>query len=179
MQITDKESLKCKFNKNIYEIGTPVFITSDDFWDGGIDLRASLEEKAKFYSLAATMSAILKDFISILNEDAFIADFLCENERMYAGWSDLKRIELFRIIAETFKKNKCYKLSFPEDSKVIDLIMESNFKYYSFFSLFFPKAKIMVQPTCHTELIIYSENAEYVKDTFKKIIEPYDNIKIK
>lgn len=173
LQAIDKESVKCKFNENIYEITVPVFITSNDFWDGGIDSGASLKEKARFYSLAATMSAILKDFISVLNEDAFISDFLCENKRMYAEWSNLKEIELFRIITKAFKKNKCYKLSLTEDSKIIDLIIESNFKYYSFFSLFFPEANIIVQPTCHTELIIYSENTEYVKDIFKKIIKSY------
>ena len=173
MQAIDKESVKCKFNENIYEITVPVFITSNDFCDGGIDSGASLKEKARFYSLAATMSAILKDFISVLNEDAFISDFLCENKRMYAEWSNLKEIELFRIITKAFKKNKCYKLSLTEDSKIIDLIIESNFKYYSFFSLFFPEANIIVQPTCHTELIIYSENTEYVKDIFKKIIKSY------
>lgn len=179
LQAIDKESLKCKFNENIYEITAPVFITSNDFWDGGIDSGASLNEKARFYSLAAAMSDILKDFISVLNEDAFISDFLCENKRMYAEWSNLKEIELFRIVAKAFKKNKCYRLSLPEGSKIIDLIIESNFKYYSFFSLFFPKANIIVQPTCHTELIIYSENTEYVKDIFKKIIKSYSNIKIK
>ena len=179
MQTTDKKILKFKFDQNIYEINSPVFITSDDFWDGGIDSMVSLKEKAKFYSLATIMSDVLKKFISILNEDIYISGFLCENKKMYAKWSDLKKIEFFRIVAKTFKKNKCYKLSLPEDSKIIDLIIESNFKYYSYFSLFLPVSNIIVQPTCHTELIIYSENTEYVKNILKRIIGSYNNINIK
>lgn len=179
MQITDKKNVESKFNKNIYEIKSPVFITSDDFWDGGIDSTFSLKEKARFYSLADTMSNVLKQFISILNEDIYIGDFLCENKKMYANWSDLKKMELFRIVSKMFKKDQCYKLSLTDDSETIDLIVESNFKYYTYFSLFLPASNIIVQPTCHTELIVYSEKTEYVKGILEKIVESYNNINIK
>lgn len=179
MQITDKKILESKFNKKIYEIKPPIFITSDDFWDGGIDSSFSLQEKAQFYSLSATMSNVLKQFISILNEDIYIGDFLCENRKMYAEWSDLKKMELFRIVSKIFKKDQCYRLSLSEDSKIIDLMIESNFKYYTYFSLFLPVSNIIVQPTCHTELIVYSEKTEYVKGILEKIVESYNNINIK
>ncbi len=179
MQLVDKKNLKSIFNKNIYEIELPIFITSDIFWDGGIDSTFSLREKAQFYSLAFTMSNVLKQFISILNEDIYIGDFLCEYKKMYAKWSDLKKVELFRIVSKIFKKNQCYKLSLTDDSKIIDLIIESNFKYYTYFSFFLPNSNIIIQPTCHTELIVYSENAEYFKGVFVEIVKSYNNIKIK
>ena len=89
------------------------------------------------------------------------------------------RLENFRIVSKIFKKNQCYKLSLTDDSKIIDLIIESNFKYYTYFSFFLPNSNIIIQPTCHTELIVYSENAEYFKGVFVEIVKSYNNIKIK
>ncbi|MGN0493952.1 MAG: hypothetical protein ACI4F7_09920 [Acutalibacteraceae bacterium] len=130
MQIIDKKILENKFSKNIYNNNSPIFITSDDFWDGGINSTVSLKEKTRFYSLADKMSSIIKNSVSILDEEIYLGDFLCENGKMYADWSDLKKMDLFRIVSDIFKKNKCYKLSLSEDSQLIDLIVESNFKYY-------------------------------------------------
>ena len=129
--------------------------------------------------MAATMSDVFNKIVSILIEEIYVADIFCENEKMYAQWSDLKKFELFRIISKTFKRGKCYKLSLLEDSEIIDLIIESNFKYYKHFSLFLPNSGTIIQHTCHTELIVYSENLEYISDILKNILKVYDSIHIK
>lgn len=179
MKTVDKKIPKDKFNKAIYNSTSYLFVTSDDFWDGGIDSGASLKEKSKFYSLAFTMSNVLKELVTTLNEEIYVGDILCENEKMYADWSDLKKTELYRIVSKVFKRNQCYRLSVAEDSALIDLMIESNFKYYTYFSFFLPRSNIIIQPTNHTELIIYSENLQDVYHTLENIVKPYDNINIK
>ncbi len=137
-----------------------------------------LNEKSKFYNLASIMSEVLKNLVIVLNDDVYVGNILCENEKLYAQWSDLKKFELFRFISKTFKKNKLYSLSVSKDTEIIDLIIESNFKYYSYFSFFLPKSNIVIQPTCHSELIIYSEKTECIKSLLKNIITIFNNIKI-
>ena len=178
MQITSKKAIENLFNNDIYRIDSPIFISSDIFFDGGIDLKNSLKEKAEFYSLAEKMSEIIKNTITTLNEEIYISDFLCEHKKMYADWSDLKKKELFLNISKMFRKGKCYKLTLPQDSKLIDLILESNFKYLSFFSFFLPISNIIIQPTCHTELIVYSKKTAEIKSILKNIVKSYTDIKI-
>ena len=179
MQIVKKDLLKDQFDPGIYTSDSPVVITSDEFWDGGFDITASLREKSKFYNLAESMTIALKKLMADLDEDFYVADFLCENETIYASWSDLKSFALFRAVSETFQKNKCYRLSLKEDSDLIDLMIESNFRYYTYFSFFLPASGIIVQPTCHTEIFIYSEKEQWIRERLAEIIEPNGALKIK
>lgn len=179
MQTVKKNVLKGKFNPDLYKSDSPVVITSDEFWDGGFDITDPFREKSGFYRLAESMVNVLKKLITDLDEDFYVADFLCENQTMYASWSDLKKIELFRAVSEIFKKNKCYRLSCKEDSDLIDLMIESNFRYYSYFSFFLPESGTIIQPTCHTEIFIYSEQEQAVREHLANIIEPNGVLKIK
>ena len=179
MQIINKKEIQNIFDNDIYQNNSPIFISSNIFFDGGICSTNSLKEKNEFYCLAEKFSEILKKVILTLNEDIFVADFLCEYEKMYADWSNIKRIELFITISKIFKKKKCYKLTLPEDSNLIDLIIESNFRYLSFFSFYLPKNNIIIQPTCHTELIVYSKKPEEINSLLKDIEKSYNNIEIK
>lgn len=111
MKPVSKKEIEIKFNKQIYQTDSPIIISSDTYWDGGIDSSLSLKEKSDFYNLAENMSSILKQFVLSLKEEIYVADFLCENNKMYAEWSNLKRIELFQIISKAFKKGKCYNLT--------------------------------------------------------------------
>ncbi len=178
MQTVKKELLKARFDPSLYESGSPVVITSDKFWDGGIDIAAPLYEKSEFYALAKGMSDLLKKLIADLNEDFYVADFLCENQTLYPSWSDLKSFALFRAVSEIFKKHKCYRLTLKEDSHLLDLMIESNFRYYSYFSLFLPESGTIIQPTCHTEIFIYSEKEDLIRERLTEITEPNSGIKI-
>lgn len=179
MQTVKKELIKDRFDSGLYKSDSPVVITSDEFWDGGFDSTASLREKSGFYRLAESMAAVLKKLITDFGEDFYVADFLCENQTMYASWSDLKSFALFRAVSEIFQKNKCYRLSVKEDSDLIDLMIESNFRYYTYFSFFLPASGIIIQPTCHTEIFLYSKQEQSVRERLANIIEPNGALKIK
>lgn len=169
--VKDKEILR-RFDAQLYET-SPLFITSDMFWDGGIRTDSSLREKAEFYALAEKMSAVVQDFILLQKEDVFMGQPFCEDGKLYAHWSDLKQQTLFREISAIIKKNKCYQLSLPEDKNVVDLIVESNFRYFTYVSLYLPASNIILQPTCHTEIVVYSQHNQEIKKTLQGIVEKY------
>ena len=67
-----------------------------------------------------------------------------------------------------------------DDSNLIDLVVESNFNYFSNISLFLPKINIVIQPTCHTEIIIYSQGEkEKIFSNLNKIVSKYPEVQIK
>ena len=70
------------FNRDIY-LESPMFITCDKYWDGGIKTDSSLKEKSDFYLLSAKMSNIIKDIMLTLDESVFIGESLCEYEDLY------------------------------------------------------------------------------------------------
>ncbi len=180
--LTTKETktIANKFNHNIYNISSPHFITSDLYWDGGINSSYSLQEKSKFYSVASSMSNIIKEVLYTFNEKIYIADFLCENHKMYEKWSDRKKFEIFKEIYKIFKNRRCYQLTISDDSNLIDLIIESNFKYFSNISLFLPNINMMIQPTCHTEIVIYSQTEkENIFTILNTIVSKYSGIQLK
>ena len=179
MKKINKRDITFAFDNKIYDIDRPIFISSDLFWDGGINANSSLEDKYQFYFLSKNMSDIVKRIISLLQEEVYVSRFFCENSQIYAPWVDLKKHKLFQIVSRRIKKNGYYQLTFPEDDNLIDLIVESNFLYFTNISFYLPNSKVVIQPTCHTELIIYSYEIETLNNILQKATEPYSNIKIK
>ena len=175
MQVIKDKRLFSQFNQDIYQI-QPKYIICDQFWDGGIKTNTPLSEKANFYSVAEMMSQIVKELILTLGEKPLVGQPFCEYERMYAEWFDLENYEIYREIAQTFKTNKCYQLVLPGDNDTIDLIIESNFRYFSYITLYLPKSKIILQPSCHTEILVYAENDEPFLGALEAIISKYNGI---
>lgn len=173
MQIVKEKQLP-QFDSRIYHVD-PIYITSEKFWDGGIKADSTLKEKAEFYALSKTMADFIKEVLRAKKENVFIGASMCENHKVYAHWANLKNFELFREIHEIIKRNKHYQLSFPEDNFVIDLIVESNFRYFSYLSLYLPDSEVIIQPTCHTELLVYSKHQNECFETLSAIAKKYSN----
>lgn len=171
MEIIKDKSIKFQFDDELYQT-EPLYITSEAFWEGGVQTDTSLSEKAAFYLMAGRMSAIIKQIVSVYGGEALIGRSFCEHGKIYAEWSDLKSYELFREISGIIKKNKCYTISLPEDEHVIDLIVESNFRYFSYISLYLPKVSIILQPTCHTEVLVYSKEKDII-ETLEKVTQKH------
>ena len=168
-----------QFNKEIY-LQPPIYVTCDQFWDGGIAPTASLKEKTEFYLLADKMAHIVQDVIAAFGKVAFIGKSLCRDEQLYAHWSDLKEHKLFQELSEHIQPRGTYKISLPEDDDIVDLIVESNFKYLSHIALYIPTLDLVCIPTCHTEIIIYAYQQEEVMRVLESIIAKYsdENFKI-
>ena len=162
------------FNRCIYS-EPPMFISCDKYWEGGIKTDSSLKEKSEFYCLSAKMSDIIKDIMSTLNESVFVGESLCEYEDLYEHWSDLKKYELFVEIRQKIHPKKYYKISLPKDSDIIDLIVESNFRYFSDIALYFPKTDMILVPTCHTEIIVYTPHLNNVITMIEEIVTKYSD----
>ena len=67
-------------------------------------------------------------------------------------------------------KNRYYKLVLPDDAWIIDLIVEANFKYLSHISLYLPNVRLILQPTCHTEILMYATNSCEIIDAVESIV---------
>ena len=114
-----------------------------------------------------------EDIMLTLNESVFIGESLCEYENLYEHWSDLNKYELYAEITRKIHPKKHYKISLPKDSNVIDLIVESNFRYFSDIALYFPKSDMILVPTCHTEIIVYTHRLNDVITMIETVIERY------
>ncbi len=171
-EIRNKKPLK--FDSKMYSF-SPVFITSKLYWDGGIQTDSSLAEKAKFYYLSAKMSNVICDLITLVDERAYIGSSLCEYEKIYASWSDLKMYEIFREISGTIRDKRLYELVLPEDCGIVDLIVESNFRYLSHISFYLPKADVILLPTCHTEILVYAKDINKIRELVIPILEKHSS----
>ena len=176
MQEVNSKKVLSQFDKKIYQT-EPLIVTSDIFWDGGIRADHALLDKANFYYLADKMSEIIQEVILLMNEDVFIGKELCESGSVYAHWSDLRNYALFREVSAVIRKNKYYRLTLPEDKNIVDLIVESNFRHFSYFSLYIPPANIVMQPTCHSDVWVYSPNNKEIGTMLGKAAERHSDTK--
>lgn len=170
MQMIKKADAVGLFDKKLYQ-SQPLYISSPNYWDGGIQPNSPLVEKAAFYTVAHRMSTIIKEIVLELQESVLIGMGLCEHRQMYAHWSDLESHALFRTVTSVIRKNRYYCLSLPEDGDVVDLIVESNFRYFTHISLFLPKSNIIIQPTCHTEVLVYTTGDKKVMEVLEQIVQ--------
>jgi len=142
-------------------------------------MQIALLRKNEFYCLAERMSRIIKDIITEFDEHVLVDKVFCENEKMFADWVDLSKYELFREVSELFKSKQYYEISLPEDDKIIDLIVESNFRYFTYISLYLPKTKLIILPTCHTEILVYSDCSDKIVEVLEPIVAKHSDDKYK
>lgn len=172
MESIKKNIALLNFDKQLYT-ASPIFISCDKYWDGGISAKDSLKNKAEFYSLSFLFSGIVKTVIQTLDEKPMLGKCLCDHENMYSDFSEMEEYEIFREITNVIKNKKYYQLSLPEDNDIIDLIIESNFRYFTHIALFLPNSSIIIEPSCHTEIIIYSQNKDKLLDVLNFSIKKH------
>lgn len=172
MRLVKKEEATAKYEKKIYK-ESPIFITAAKYWDGGISVENSLNEKKKFYCIAEKMSSIIKYIIRSKEGYAYIGNALCENGNVYAHWTDLEDYELFRLLEQKIKRNRYYKITSPIDDNIVDIIVEGNFRYYSHFSFYLPVSQIILEPTCHTETLVYARDSVNLVEELQQSLFEY------
>lgn len=177
MKIIEKNSFD--FDRSIYNLEHYCIITSEKFWDGGFNESASLVEKAEFYTLANKFSKILKQFIMALDDTVVTGSYFCEKNKIFEDWTNKDDYDCFNIISQLFKRKKQYELELPNDNEYIDFIIENNFRYFTCFDLFLPKNKIVLQPTCHTEIVVYAHGYKKIINLLNCIIQEYEGFSIK
>ena len=169
-----------QFDEQVYSVN-PIFISCNKYWDGGITSNTCLKEKAEFYNLCHIMSNIIKEIILAFGKVAFVGKKLCENQEIYAHWSDLKSYKLFREITQIINPKKYYEITLPEDNDIIDLIVESNFCYFSYISLYLPEINLIITPSCHTEVLLYTKQSDKILDKIRYLVKKHstEDYKIK
>ena len=58
-----------------------------------------------------------------------------------------------------------------EDDLIIDCIVENNFRYLACIDLYLPNSKVILQPTCHSELFIYAEDYNKILPVLKEVTD--------
>ena len=84
-------------------------------------------------------------------------------------WSDKKSYDCYNNLRSYIKKNKSYALKCSEDDLIIDCIVENNFRYLACIDLYLPNSKVILQPTCHSELFIYAEDYNKILPVLKEV----------
>lgn len=167
------------FNKSLYELREIYYITCEKYWDGGYSIDAKLSDKLEFYNVANRFSDIIKAIVSNLNDRLIIGAKISETGQMFQNWKDLKRYDAFNNLSNYINKGYYYNLILPDDNCIIDYIIENNFRYLSSIDLYLPKNKVILQPTCHTEVFVYSENYEHINPIINSIIKDFPELMYK
>lgn len=163
--------------KKLYHKKGVYVITSEKYWDGGYDIDASLDEKMQFYSYAKKYSDVLKNIIYQFGDKAIIGKDIGEKSDLFAHWKDMKCYDSFNNLNEQFNKKSNYEIN--HNDEIIDYIIENNFRYFSFIDFYLPKYNIILQPTCHTEIFIYSDNYKEIISKIETIIGSESELNIK
>lgn len=163
-------SSKFIFNRELFNIKEIYCISCDKFWDGGFEQGASLTEKSNFYYLANQFSDIIKSITNDLDECILIGHKFSEKECIFEKWKDLGKYDSFNNLKNYINKKSSYKLVLPKDNEIIDYIIENNFRYFTSIDLYLPKNKVILQPTCHSEVFVYSKNYDILLPAFKAAI---------
>ena len=170
---------KCIFTKNIYEeiIEKNTFYVIDKNFstECGFSSDATLEEKQAFYASASKFSDFMKMVIAECNESVYIGKSFTYN--VCHDWSDLTDYDAFNNIKDIISDKCNYKIQLPEDTKVIDYIIENDFRYFTHINFYFKELDLLIEPDCHIQLLCYTDNHNAV-EFIKSILEKFDGLKI-
>ena len=170
---------KNDFNKNLFDINNIFYISCEKYWDGGYEPSAALNEKADFYRIANQFANIIKEIVSATDDTLIIGSEISEKGCLFESWKDLKNYDAYNNLYGLINKKCSYMLNLPDDSNIVDYIVENNFRYFSCIDFYLPKSKAVLQPTCHTELFIYSKNYDLLLPIVKNILQDYQGFYLK
>lgn len=165
--------------ENLYKLDNIYYLTSSIYWDGGYQTDATLMDKEKFYHFADLFSSAIKDIIVNFDDKAIVGKEISEKPYIFEEWKDIKNYDSYNNLKEYINKKSCYEIILPDDNNIIDYIVENNFRYFTCVDLYLPKRKIILQPSCHTEVFIYSKEYELVVPKIKEILKDYPEINLK
>ncbi|MGN1131474.1 MAG: hypothetical protein ACI4RL_01110 [Ruminococcus sp.] len=165
--------------EHLYSLDDIYCITSETYWDGGFQTDATLKDKANFYHIAELFSRVIKEIIVTSGDKAFVGNVISEKSKIFEEWKDIKNYDSYNNLKNYISKKGCYEISLPADNNIIDYIVENNFCYLSCIDLYLPKSNIILQPSCHTEVFIYSDDYDLVLPKIKEILKEYPEINLK
>lgn len=163
---------------DLYNLSKGYVITSERYWDGGYSVDATLKEKLEFYSYATIFSDIIKKIIHSFGDNATIGHSICEHNGLFESWKDIKNFDCYNNLLCYINRKQDYKLT-ANDLDVIDFVVENDFRYFSFIDFYIPEFNFILQPTCHTEVIIYSNDYDNLIPSITEIVNQYENISVK
>ncbi len=154
-------------------------------WDGGFDIeKCNNEEKAHFYSDLNEMVIFLKNFIFEMKvTKAIIGRF--HRSKWFEQWSDLDKIDIYKKLKGTLSQYKLksnskngLEIDVIKQQDLIDLVVESGFRYISCISIYFPEVGILVEPTHNFELLFFTKEIDSCKKLLYEELVKYKNLSL-
>ncbi|MGN0468447.1 MAG: hypothetical protein ACI4GY_06970 [Acutalibacteraceae bacterium] len=157
-------------NRECGSFDYPNFIVyTENVMVDGFEKLCCVEDKIVFYSFVKQV----RDFILCVakeNGDGIIGIGPYFNDHNYNDWSNMNQFDSFISLSSTIKNNEYALLNIEDDTNIIDLIIENNFRYLSYVNILLKNANMLVFPTHNMELIVFSNDISNAKNKWSKII---------
>lgn len=145
-------------------------ILNDEWWNGGFEPSCTIEEKRNFYEIANQALGIITDFAKYCDEtNCCIGPF--HTSYNFRDWKNLKEFDSYNALKSLINNRQYLIVDVLEDTCLMGLIVENNFRYFSEIGLLFRKSNVLIEPTHNSEIIVFSDDCEKYKSIFSDIIK--------
>ncbi len=155
---------KCKEKQKLVEEfyfvdnNNTLSICVDSFnMEAGFSIGCDVQEKIAFYTGVKAFSDCLREIAGILNEEKVYVGPCCRNESNYYKWKDIKNFDAYNNLRQHLKPYEIKLINISD--RLVDLIIECNFRYFSQIAFYFPENRIFIRPDVHCWFEV-SGNAE-------------------
>lgn len=143
--------------------------------------------RREFYEDLREMVDFLYEYINFCNiKEVIVAPFHRYN--IFAWEGNMKNNEgysdLYMEVMEFLKKNNIkkgshsgIKMETDGNRRIIEMILEGNYRHVTKLCLFFPDKYVMVEPTHHFDLIFFTKAFEEQRNIIRQIVSKYKNIR--
>lgn len=150
--------------KDLYDF--PNFMVSTPSWlDDGFDEYCKIEEKIAFYQTVKEITDIIKDIAKNMQTEIVCVGPYLRGEN-YCEWRGLNKFDSYNSLKKIIKSKEYKILDLNNDINIISLIIENNFRYFSEICFFLKNPNMLIYPTHHMELIVFSDKIELAKSKF-------------
>lgn len=146
-------------------------VLNDVWWEGGYERFCLPSEKEKFYRITQQALDILLEYARSLGEKiCCIGPFHCYEN--FEHWSNKEDFDCFNELKEHIKNDEYIILNMESNKELLGLIIENGFRYLSCVCVYLPKNDILIEPDNHTQLFVYSNDLESLKEGLNKVVVP-------
>ena len=148
----------------------PYFFISNDVWfDDGFEGLCLPETKATFYNYVQQVLDIILSFAYKEEESkCYIGPF--HNVDNYERWTNKEEFDCFNELKNHIANNDYFEINVAENKELLGLLIENNFRCLTKISICFPKNNILLRPTHHMEVIVYSQQKNQTMNSLLDIV---------
>lgn len=132
---------------------------TDFFMESGFQDNGNIQEKYEFYAGAIKLVNFIKLISDVINEKMVLVGSFVKHQKNYYEWKNIKKFDAYNNLRENLGQNEIKNINI-ENSKLVDLIVECNLRYFSRIMFYLPENKIFIRPDVHCYLEIYGSSEQ-------------------